>query len=202
MSHAIKHIYFDIGGVLVDYKHDLQTLAQENGITVGDFDDVFDRFDPKLARGELSLQDLWKHYHDDLHLKEPVTFDFREYWINHLEPIAENHQLVRELSQNYSIGIISNLYVGVFPQLIKKQKIPDVPYQVVVASCEEKVVKPQKQIYTIAQEKTGRKPEEILYIDDNPHFIKKAKMLGWNGIYYDKDETEDLRTLLQQLQLL
>jgi FMN phosphatase YigB (HAD superfamily) len=193
-----KFIYFDIGGVLLEYKNALQEMADENGITVDDFQRIYERYGHAAERGEMTLHDLWIIYKEELHLKEDSNFDFPGYWTDHLLPIPENHDVLKTLATSHRVGILSNIYEGVMPTLILKKKIPDVSYATIIESCEVRCLKPDERIYQIAQHATGLPPTEIVYIDDRQEFVEFAKTLGWNGVWYEKGNGVNLTEALAQ----
>ena len=59
-------------------------------------------------------------------------------------------------------------------------------------SCETGVVKPNPEIYMRFTEKFGLKPDECLFIDDQPSNVAAAIQCGWSGIVFhgDADEAE------------
>jgi 2-haloacid dehalogenase len=60
-----------------------------------------------------------------------------------------------------------------------------------VVSGEEKMVKPDRDIFQVLLERYGLRPEECLFIDDNPDNIEGARRVGLNGIVFAG--AEDLR---------
>ena len=90
------------------------------------------------------------------------------------------------------------MYHGAFYKLLKKEKIPDVEYSRIVQSHEIKLIKPQEEIYIIAQSISGFQPSDIIYIDDRKEFVSFAKTLGWNGIWYEKGNGVNLKTALAE----
>jgi putative hydrolase of the HAD superfamily len=188
-----KFIYFDIGGVLLEYEHALKKIAEANGITTDDFQTIYIQYEDQAERGEITLDDLWKVYKKTLSLKEENDFNFLEYWTDQLLPIEENHDTLNELIQSHRVGIISNIYTDVFMKVIQKKKIPDVPYATIIQSCEVKLRKPEEKIYQLAQHTAGVSPTDIIYIDDKKDFVDFARTLGWNGIWYDKGNRVNLK---------
>lgn len=57
-----------------------------------------------------------------------------------------------------------------------------------VVSGEEKVVKPDPRIYRILMERYGLKPEECLFIDDNPDNIAGGEAVGIRGVVFSSPE--------------
>lgn len=92
--------------------------------------------------------------------------------------IPNSHQLARELSFKYKIGLLSNVYLRTFEKTFEKGFIPRLEYSAIIKSCDWGVIKPEKEIYELAHEKTKVKAEKILLIDDYQQNIKEAKKQG------------------------
>ena len=69
-----------------------------------------------------------------------------------------------------------------------------------VISSEEKVIKPEPEIYQRLFEKYDLKPEECLFTDDRPENIEGGRRLGMDGIvFHDARQYEqELRTKLNE----
>ena len=66
-----------------------------------------------------------------------------------------------------------------------------------VVSGEEHVIKPSPEIYRILLDRYGLKPEESVFIDDNPANATAAAALGIKGIVFTG--ADDLRKSLDEL---
>lgn len=55
----------------------------------------------------------------------------------------------------------------------------------------EKVAKPNPAIYKLTEQRTGRAPHELFFIDDNAANITAARECGWHGhVFTDADTLE------------
>lgn len=83
-----------------------------------------------------------------------------------------------------SKGLFSNTY----PSVIKYLDIHGINEGYIhnCLSFELGVKKPSISMYNYLQSITGYKPNEILIIDDNPECIKKADILGFRTVLFDK----------------
>ncbi|MBN1263465.1 MAG: HAD-IA family hydrolase [Candidatus Pacebacteria bacterium] len=190
MSNRIKFIYFDLGGVLFRFRGGLERLAKENSRQYEDFEKVFRMYDDKVCRGEMMPQDLWLKYKDELGLETKID-DFAEYWTDNFYPIVESHSLVNQLTRGYQIGLLTNIYSGVFSKIIHKGHIPNIDYSAVIQSCNVGYVKPEKEIYQLAQDKSEVLPNEILFVDDKQNFLSMADEMGWATILFDENNPKE-----------
>jgi 2-haloacid dehalogenase len=54
-------------------------------------------------------------------------------------------------------------------------------FQDIVVSGAEKLVKPDPEIYHLAQRRFGHAPEDLFFIDDNPANVAAAQACGWQA---------------------
>ena len=125
-------------------------MAAKHGLQYNDFEKVFQKYDDQICRGEISPQEFWDKYQDEL-LFQDSDINFLDYWVSKLSIIPETHKLIRDLvHSNISVGLLTNIYSGVFEKSLSIKLIPDVKYNSVIKSCEIKVIKPEKEIYLLA----------------------------------------------------
>jgi len=55
----------------------------------------------------------------------------------------------------------------------------------VVVSGDEKIAKPDRRIFEIAQRRFGHSPQQMLFIDDNAANIASARALGWQVHHFE-----------------
>jgi len=200
MKNRIKFIYFDIGGVLFDWRAAMTKIAEKLDVSLEQLKLVFHKFDDDACRGVITQKDLWLIYQKELKLKKALDFDIGQFWTDHFYQIPDSHQLLRDLSVKFPIGLLTNIYPGVFPKILDKGHIPNIHYKVILQSCDLGVIKPEKEIYQIAQIAARVKHEEILFLDDLEVNVQAAKKLGWQAFLVDKDKpqitTNSIRKML------
>lgn len=184
-------VYFDVGGVIFDFRPSLQALSKRINLGIDVVMGFFHTYDDALCKGELSPNKF-------LHILEVCSGetapfeDFVEFWVDHFQPITTMHNLLLSLSaEGVNIGLLTNIYPGTFEFAISSGKIPNIRYDVVVKSYEEGLVKPDPNIFRRAELKTGRNPQEIIFVDDSARNIEIARSLGWNCFYFDSRRAEE-----------
>jgi HAD superfamily hydrolase (TIGR01509 family) len=60
------------------------------------------------------------------------------------------------------------------------------------------LTKPEREFVEVMIEKSGVRPEEILYIDDNDSYAEPARKLGVNAVIYRRGEAVQLREQLKR----
>ena len=122
----IKFIYFDIGGVMNDWSDSFRTVTSKFKINFEEFNKLWSgKIWDDITRGKISPQDVWKLAIKKFGLKNADNYNFVESWMGDYRPRLEVHELARQLSKKYKIGLISNLYKGMMPRLIEKGMVTE-----------------------------------------------------------------------------
>jgi len=187
IKNPIQFIYFDLGGVVLNFSGGFVRLAAAFGKPQLVIEQAYFRHAAPAARGRISTAEFWNRIRQDLNLRQnEAVFDYEGCWTDGFIPIPQTHQLMRELAARYSIGILSNTEFGVYECAVRKGSIPgDIDFAVVIKSCEVGAVKPEQAIYQIAERRAEVSGEAILFIDDRPDNIHAAQALGWRGVVFD-----------------
>jgi len=190
-----KFIYFDIGGVLIDFSSGISDLARKLYVSEKKFKEIFLEFDDQMCRGELTPDELLRKYEERCGTKTGIK-NFQKYWIGLFSSVSQTHQILEELYDRDTryeirIGVFSNIYPDMFEELTQKRLIPKIKYDAKILSCECKLVKPQVEIYKLAEKVAGVSKQDIYFIDDSIRNIKTAKMLGWNAFHFSRESFEE-----------
>lgn len=186
----IRFVYFDIGGVIFDFEPGIHNLANLLGTDFENCKRIFKKYDPIICRGEITPQELWTNYKTETGYKGK-DINFAEFWSDQFVPIPQVHEFIRDLSRNRAVGLLTNIYPGVFPLMIKKNKIPNIPYVTVVQSCKVGLIKPEEGFLLLAEKKSGVKPNEIMLLDDVESNIAAVRKREWNGVLFDRRKPEE-----------
>ncbi len=197
----IQFIYFDLGGVVLDFKDSFVRLAAAFGKPQTAVEQAYFRHAAPAACGTISTAEFWARIRQDLNLRrDEAVFDYEGYWTDGFVAIPQTHRLMRELSTRYPIGVLSNTEFGVYEYAVQKGSIPDIPFAVVIKSCEVGAIKPERQIYQLAEQRAGVSGSAILFIDDRPDNIRAAEALGWHGVVFDTAHPDQsIREIKEQL---
>ena len=120
-------------------------------------------------------------------------------WDRPIMPVRGMKEFIKELKDlGYGIYLLSNASI--------RQHVywPDIPgseyFDGTLISADEKLVKPQFEIYRRLFEKFSLKPEECLFIDDSPMNIEASFCCGMPGIVFHND-AEELRRKLKDFEI-
>ena len=196
----ISYIYFDVGGVLLDWSRVFEGAATKYNLDPEDIGKVFDQNHDDITKGVLSAKGFWDKCIQKYNLKNASDFDFLDSWVSDYSPIKEIHNLIKKITPKYKIGLLSNIYKNMLPFLLEKELIPNILYDQIIFSCDVGMMKPNPDIYELAQNKAGVSPNEILMVDDREDYLEGAKKLCWNTFLFDpKQRVSSVKKLEEYL---
>ncbi len=195
-------VYFDLGNVLFRFEDGLGELSARLSMPLDLVKTIFYENDDRMCRGELSPVQFLLLF-EEASGRESDIIDFTDFWVSHFSHIDSTHKLMKELlGAGHKIGILSNIFPEVYKKLIGGGIIPDLNYSAVVLSCDHGVVKPDKVIYRLATELSGRKPDEIFFVDDSERNIVAARESGWRAARLIPDNPElSIKNIRRELDL-
>lgn len=115
----------------------------------------------------------------------------------HLVPMPGMEALLRELKgKGYRIYLLSNASVAL------REYFPRIPgsdcFDGLMVSAEEKLLKPQHEIYEALYERFSINPSTSLFIDDSPANIEGGILTGMDGIIFRGDVQQLRRELAKK----
>ncbi len=180
---GISFVYFDINGCLVQfYQRTFAAVAADTGIDSDIVEATYLQYNDAVCKGIMPLEEFNSVL---ARCFEVETFDWMTYYLNAIVNIDVTASLLKEVSQYYNVGLLSNIMPGFIPAMIERGLIPDIPYNAIVDSSEVKLIKPDPAIYQIAAEKAGSPSSEILFVDDTKINLLAAERAGWQTLWFD-----------------
>jgi FMN phosphatase YigB (HAD superfamily)/DNA-binding Xre family transcriptional regulator len=199
---GVRFVYFDVNGCLVRFFHQAFTrLAHESGVPTDAIESTYWHYNDEVCRGELPLEELDKILAKRLGMPK---LHWSDYYLDSVDPIPEMRELVTWASENYHVGLLTNIMPGFIDAMIKRDLIPRLPYAAIIDSSEVHVIKPQPEIYKLAGKKAGVEPHEILLVDDDRANLMAAERMGWHVLWFDDyrpaESVEHVRSALEPAQ--
>lgn len=180
---GVKFVFFDINGCLVRFFHQaFSRLAHETGVSVEQIETTFWHYNDAVCRGEMTLADFNEAFAKRLGVP---SLNWQSYYIDAVEPISQTQELLPWVLEHYEMGLLSNIMPGFIEALQAAGKIPTLPYSTVVDSSKVKSIKPEPEIYQIAQQQAGVPAEQILLVDDSRTNLMAAEKSGWHTLWFD-----------------
>lgn len=194
----IKNIIFDLGNVLLNYNPEeyLKTKITEADKISEVHNQVFQSDEwALLDRGTLTEREaITVLCNRNANNSELIKLAF-DNWYDLLTPIEASVEILKQLKeQHYNVYFLSNFHLHAFEIVTKKYDFFNI-FDGGVVSYEEKMIKPEENIYKRILEKYNLKPEESIFIDDVQANVEGAKKLNINTILFK--DSNDLRNNLR-----
>lgn len=186
----IKIIYFDFGGVLIDYSSVFRKVCSDFNLNFEDYLNFYLSFQDDLSLGKLTTNEFWEKCIEEYNLNDTEKYDFIKWRIFDFKIIRPISDLIYSLENKIDIGIISNIGSGTWETAFKYKMVPNINYKKVYLSYKLKMKKPGSDIY----EKIGKESlvgsSEILFVDDQERNLKIPRSMGWKTVLFDMNEAE------------
>jgi len=196
---TLKAVFFDLGGVIVrtEFYAPRQQLADKLGL---DFDDlnrlVFDSETSIQATvGTMTSLQHWEAVMKRLKRPAAELAAIRDEFFAGDIVDRTLVEYLRSLRGKYKTGLISNAWSDL-RDFIVREKFDDA-FDRMIISAEVGAAKPEAQIFQIALEQFGVRPNEAVFVDDFQVNIEGCEKVGMKGIHF-----KDPEIVLQQLKKL
>lgn len=173
MFENIEWIFFDVGSTIVDehiaYEHRMREIADLANTTYSSVYETAMEFYKQNKKGDLEAAKLLGVDLSKWHKEDEILY-------------GDASKCLEILSSRYKIGIIANQSLGTKERLEQHGVLQYI--DLVIASAEEGVEKPDKKIFEIALERGNCKPNNAVMIGDRiDNDIIPAKLLGMHTIW-------------------
>jgi len=184
----IKSIAFDLGGVVVSkFGQELvENASQKLGIEKQELRQLMDKYEPDLVKGKIDHVTFWKKIISEksLDIDESIL---KTLWMEPYEKFAvldnEVIDFIKELkTKGYHVGCISNAQEP-HNSYNRKRGLFDI-FDICILSSEVGMRKPDEEIFKLYLNKTGFKPEEVVFIDDEEPLLANVKKVGMHPITF------------------
>jgi putative hydrolase of the HAD superfamily len=196
----IKGILFDYGGVVADGGRGItigERLCAALNLTDRALNDVVMPLFTRFTRGQIDDDTFWQSIGTQTDTQ--ISDDQRHLWDSWwgTEPYPAMLDAINTLkAAGYPVGLLSNI-IPPAKALIAKGGGYD-PFDFIILSCDVGFAKPEVEMYDLALDKfAGLKPEEIVFIDDQPKCMPPAETMGMQTILATSTDQviEELRKL-------
>jgi FMN phosphatase YigB (HAD superfamily) len=178
---TISVITFDLGNVLikVDHLRFCRRLGALAGISPREvYAQVFESsLEPGYDTGSITSQEFYQRVTAHFGVTLPY-WRFSDFWCDIFDPMDGMEKLVRHLEPHYPLYLLSNTNNLHFEYI--RERFNDLlgRFRAFVLSYEVGSRKPEAAIYQALVRQVGRRPEEILFLDDKPAFVAEARSHG------------------------
>lgn len=181
----IKAVIFDIGGVLVNKSPVLREILDEFGLKEGEIYDYYLETLRKLEVGEIDEPTFWQLFTKKFNITKSVP---------NPSPLIKRYKEEIKINEG-TLEIKSHLKRKGFKLAALSNTIPPHAdylktlgvfenFDVVILSNEVGLLKPDPKIYELILQRLDVNPEETIFIDDDPNYIKGAEKVGIKGLVF------------------
>jgi len=195
MTTSISFVYFDVGGVVIrDFsKTDKWAQLKEGmgipGVRYGEFDEVWKREEKSVCRGERSVGELVPILVKTFGIRVPDGYSLLADFVDRFEPNPGIWPVIEGIHKKARIGLLTNMYPGMLDRIRERGILPPEQWDAVMDSSVEKCAKPEPRFFELAEERSGTRGADILFVENTPRHIEEAKRHGWQTYLYDPGDT-------------
>jgi len=189
MKEKIKAVIFDWGGVLIEDPAPglVQYCAKALKVPKEKYEKAYRQHSENFQKNLISEDTFWERISSELKVPKSKV---RSLWADAFKaayiPRKEMFILAAQLrKKGFKTAVLSNTEV---PAMQYFYRLGYDMFDVAVFSCVEETIKPERKIFEIALQKLDCMPEQSVFIDDNPEFVKAAKEYGLRTILFSSIE--------------
>ena len=190
MKNKIKFVYFDLGNVFMTFDKVFSRVEKDLKIDREQIYNLEEKYDVDATIGKIDIPNLWQKVCEELKIENGKNYPIIESWVSDYEKVLPMHELSKKLVDKYKIGILSNFYVDFFEEVVKQGFVPKIKFDEVIISAEVGCMKPDPEIYKIAEDWSGYSGGEIMFIDDKKENLFAAAEFGWQTFLMDYKNPE------------
>ena len=184
-SVPIATLFVDIGGVLLTdgWSYEFRQLAVKKfNLNSEEMESLHSHAFETLELGKITMQEYLKLvvFYEERHF---TSERFLEFILARSETNPSMIELIRQLKRKYRLKIVavSNEARELNAYRIQKFMLNEF-IDVFVSSCYVGLRKPDPDIFRMALDIAQALPEQVVYIENTPMFVRVAKDLGIHGI--------------------
>ena len=182
----MKAIIFDIGGVVLHVSKFYDKLTERYGETPDSFIGKTRHSFLLCQKGKIRYEEYWQRAAKKIPLikQEDIRRVTTEVNKTHKNDRLNKDvvKLIQALHKKYRLACLTNTIDEHYSH--NEEKGVYRLFDVVVASNKVGMAKPYRNIYRHTLKLLKVKPEEAVFIDDRPEYVKPAKELGMKGIRF------------------
>lgn len=190
-------VLFDCDGVMCPPMRFAAVLHQEHGITREMTKDFFTGVFSEALRGDALVRDLLPSYLKRWGWTSDVDV-FLKLWVeSEREADVSMLSLVQEYrDKGFKVCLATNQESHRARYMRTCMGFEDV-FDELFISCELQAMKPDRAFYERITNALDASPEQIIFIDDQEHYVSAARDFGWNSIVFS--DSSQCKTELAQL---
>ena len=177
----ITAILFDYGGVFTkgSIKKGADRIAQQCQKDVRAFHSLIGELWNKAKVEAIPAEQFWAQ--SAAYVQMPVE-EFKSKLMSQITLQEEMFALAKSLKPHYKLGLLTNNIRDWFEETRARNNLGEL-FNTIVTSYEERIAKPDQNIYLLAAQRLSAWPKECIFIDDQIENILAAEAIGMKGIH-------------------
>ena len=187
----IRFVYFDVGGVVIDdfsgnnKWEQLKNELKIDSSNSDEFEEIWKKLEEEVVIGK-DVESLLPILKEKFSNNIPEGYSLlNNGFVDRFQPNKNIWSIITELKKKVPVGLLTNMYPGMFDAIKKRNILPPIEWNVILDSSIEMLKKPDARLFKLAEERAGLHGSEILFIDNTIGHIEEANKFGWNAYYYD-----------------
>ena len=180
----IRNVVFDVGGVMLRLRYQpFVRYLQEAGADLRDLPGWLTTIGlEEHERGEIPGQELLARVAGTV--RTPLdAADLQRRWLDMFERTDEMFELAEGLMARHRVYLLSNVGDMHWAHMDREYGIERVGHGA-IASYRVGAIKPQPEIYRIAEQRLGLDPRATVFVDDLARNVAGARACGWTAIHH------------------
>lgn len=182
-----KGIIFDFFGVICS---EIAPFWFEDYFSTHESIELKEKYVSPADRGDITLNALFNNL-SQLVGKKPQEVE--DEWLGYVTINNELVKLIHTYRNSYKIGLCSNAPAEFIKKILHTHNLYTL-FDTIIISSEERITKPDRKIFDITCIRMKMSPGDLIFIDDNPLYVKSADSVGITSIQY-----QDNQQLIAQL---
>ncbi len=201
---SIRAVIFDFGGVLVRTgdPSGREKWEKQLGLSRGALaQEVFDSEVSTQAQLGLLPQDaIWQHFAEHFQLNPQDLSQLQEDFWSGDRLDLDLVDFLRSLRPRIKTSILSNAWDGARQRFREEYKLEDA-VDLIVISAEEKMAKPDPQIYALIARRMEILPQEAVFLDDFAVNIQAACEAGFHAVLFQntRQAIQDIQAVIKEM---
>lgn len=198
----MRHYFFDIGGVLIQYEPGLlaKKIADKANIKLEAAFSLFDTgFLLDAETGKIGSEEFFRNQINKV-LKDWTYQGWIQEFSDHYLINKPGMNLFLELKKNgYRVYLLSNL--AEYHKIAIEMKYPEffTLADINFLSYEIGLHKPNIEIYQYVFKRIKTKPRDCIFIDDILENVQGAQSIGMIGIHYSNKKVKEIKEMIKRL---
>ncbi|WKZ25282.1 MAG: HAD-IA family hydrolase [bacterium] len=186
----IKNIVLDFGGVVltdddVGVLFDNKEIKERYGVSDQVLHDAWVKYWHEVGEGRMTIFQFYDNFQKEISGKVDGGLSIELFKIYKSRTrTLEPYDILPNLKRKYKILALTNIFKEGYE--FKREKYGlDNFFEMIIASCEVGVSKPNQDIFQILLDRSKIIPEESLFVDDREKNTVQASKMGFNTLLYD-----------------